>query len=137
MYAKGAPLMLDFAAMYTPSRREMWLHPGGLTFNMDETVRPATDDPKDDWWHKSGDEDYRKLKVAPFTSVEPQQDPDAANELATFGKVTAFHSTPQADFAEMKRMLHYCIAWRSRCSRCASPSRTGWIPSCCSPKAAR
>ncbi|MGD0091935.1 MAG: hypothetical protein ABSE73_18635, partial [Planctomycetota bacterium] len=49
LYAKGAPLMLDFAAMYTPSMREMWLHPGGLSFNHDETVRPAGDDPKDDW----------------------------------------------------------------------------------------
>ena len=33
--------MIDFAAMYTPSMRENWLHPGGLTFNHDETLRPA------------------------------------------------------------------------------------------------
>ena len=67
LYAKGVPLMVDFASMYTPSMREEWLHPGGLTFNHDETVRPASDDPKDDWWRKSADADYRSLKVAPFS----------------------------------------------------------------------
>ncbi|MHB9133749.1 MAG: hypothetical protein ACYDBB_22015 [Armatimonadota bacterium] len=107
MYAKGVPLMMDFAAMYTPSMREQWLHPGGLTFNHDEVVRPATEDPKNDWWRKSADADYRKLTVAPFTDVEPGPDPDAKSELDTFGKITAFRSSPQADYAEMQRNMRY------------------------------
>lgn len=105
MYGKGAPLMMDFAAMYTPSMRELWLHPGGLTFNPDETVRPATDDPKNDWWKKRPE--YRDLKTAPFTVIEPRADPAAKSDLETFGKVTAFSSTPQADFAIMQRRLSY------------------------------
>ncbi len=107
MYAKGAPLMMDFAAMYTPSMREMWMHPGGLTFNHDETIRPAGDDPKDDWWRKSADEQYRKSEKAPFTAVEPNGSPVSTADLDRMGEVTAFKSTPQADFAEMKRRLSY------------------------------
>lgn len=107
MYAKGAPLMVDFAAMYTPSMREQWLHPGGLTFNHDESVRPATDDPKSDWWRKGANEDYRKLKTAPFTAVEMRGDPESAADLDSFGTVTAFRSLPQADYAEMKRNIRY------------------------------
>jgi hypothetical protein len=107
MYSKGAPLMMDFAAMYTPSMREQWMHPGGLTFNNDEVVRPAADAPSNDWWRKSANADYRGLKTAPFTSVEPRPDPASTAALDTFGKVTAFRSLPQADYAEMQRRLSY------------------------------
>lgn len=107
LYAKGAPLMVDFAAMYTPSIRQQWLHPGGLTFNHDETVRPATDDPKNDWWRKSADADLRGLKTAPFTDVEMASDPRSTDELDTFGKVTQFLATPGADYAVMERHLSY------------------------------
>ena len=106
-YAKGAPLMADFAAMYTPSMREQWLHPGGLTFNHDETPRPASEEPKDDWWRKSRSEDYRKLTTAPFTVVEMKEDPTARDDLGTFGKVTAFQAGPQADYARMERRVSY------------------------------
>ena len=107
LYAKGAPLMMDFAAMYTPSMRQQWMHPGGLTFNHDESVRAPVDDGSDDWWRKSRNADYRALKKAPFTAVEPRPDPRAGGELNTFGKVTAFGSFPAADYAEMKRRLRY------------------------------
>jgi len=107
LYAKGAPLMVDFAAMYTPSMREQWMHPGGLTFQHDEAPRPPRDDGTDDWWRKSRSADYRALKTAPFTAVEPRPDPQAAGELDTFGKVTAFRSLPAADYAEMQRRLRY------------------------------
>lgn len=107
LYAKGAPLMMDFAAMYTPSMREQWLHPGGLSFNHDETVRPAGTDPKDAWWRESADPDYRTTATAPFTVVEMRADPNATDDLGTFGRVTAFHARPQADYAEMQRRLRY------------------------------
>ena len=106
-YAKGAPLMADFAAMYTPSMREQWLHPGGLTFNHDETVRPAGEDPRDDWWRKAADASFRNLKTAPFTVVEMKENPTATDPLGTFGKVTAFHAAPQADYARMERQVGY------------------------------
>ena len=107
MYAKGVPLMMDFAAMYTPSMRENWLHPGGLTFNHDETVRPAGTDPKDDWWRKGANEQYRKLANAPFTAVEVKPSPTSAADLDRQGEVTGFKSTPQADFAVMRRRISY------------------------------
>ncbi len=107
LYGKGAPLMADFAAMYTPSMREQWMHPGGLTFNHDETIRPAVDYPKDDWWQKSTNADYRALKTAPFTVVEMKESPTATDALGTFGKVTAFKNTPQADYARMERQVSY------------------------------
>jgi len=107
MYAKGAPLMMDFAAMYTPSMREQWLHPGGLTFNHDETVRPATDDPQNDWWRKSQNASYRALKTAPFTAVEMRPHPNPESDLDHMGQVTSFRTTPWADFAEMRRRISY------------------------------
>ena len=106
-YAKGAPLMVDFAAMYTPSMRETWLHPGGLTFNHDETIRPTTDDPKDDWWHKGPNEEYRKSKTAPFTDIEMNMSPTSAADIDRMGELADFKSTPQADFAVMKRRVSY------------------------------
>ena len=107
LYAKGVPLMADFAAMYTPSMRENWLHPGGLTFNHDETVRPAGEDPKDDWWRKSANADYRALKTAPFTVVEMKEDPTAKDDLTMLGTVTAFKPAPQADYARMERQVGF------------------------------
>ena len=107
MYAKGVPLMMDFAAMYTPSMRENWLHPGGLTFNHDETLRPAEEDAKDDWWRKGADEQYRKAGKAPFTAVEIKPSPASTADVDRQGEITVFKSTPQADFAEMKRRVSY------------------------------
>jgi hypothetical protein len=107
MYGKGAPLMMDFAAMYTPSMRENWMHPGGLTFNHDETVRPAGTDPKDDWWRKSANEQYRKSEKAPFTAVEMKPSPTSTADLDRQGELTVFKSTPQADFAVMQRKVSY------------------------------
>jgi hypothetical protein len=107
MYGKGAPLMMDFAAMYTPSMRENWLHPGGLTFNHDEAVRPAGTDPKDDWWRKSANEQYRKCEKAPFTAVEMKPSPTSTADLERMGELTTFKSTPQADFAVMQRRVSY------------------------------
>ncbi len=107
LYAKGAPLMVDFAAMYTPSMRQQWLHPGGLTFDHDETIRPAGDDPQDDWWRKSANAHYRGLQTAPFTVVEMKPNPASADPLDTFGEVTAFHATPAADYARMERRIAY------------------------------
>ncbi|HLX62262.1 MAG TPA: hypothetical protein VKX17_13360 [Planctomycetota bacterium] len=113
LYAKGVPLMVDFAAMYTPSMRETWMHPGGLTFDHDETVRPASpapappDDPKDSWWRNGANEQYRKSAKAPFTAVEMNMSPESAADIDRMGEVTAFKSTPQADFAVMKRRISY------------------------------
>jgi len=105
MYAKGAPLMMDFAAMYTPSVREEWLHPGGLSFNHDERVREAKDDEQEEWWRKRPS--YRNLKTAPFTVIQTCPSPEAKSDLDTFGQVTAFRTGPQADYAEMKRRISY------------------------------
>jgi hypothetical protein len=107
MYAKGAPLMMDFAAMYTPSMRENWLHPGGLSFNHDETLRPAGDDPKDDWWRKGPNEQYRKAAKAPFTVVEMKPSPSSTAAVDRQGCVTAFRTTPLADYAATERRLSY------------------------------
>ena len=47
LYAKGAPLMIDFGSQYVPDIREAYFHNGGLIFNPDETVRacPGHDRP--------------------------------------------------------------------------------------------
>jgi hypothetical protein len=107
LYAKGAPLMMDFAAMYTPSMREQWLHPGGLTFNHNEAVRPAGNDAKDDWWRKSANAYYRELTNAPFSVVEMQPSPGATNDIGTFGRVVTFRASPVADYARLERQLSY------------------------------
>ena len=105
LYAMGAPLMVDFAAMYTPSMREAWLHSGGLTFNHDETIRRSFSDAADGWWRKSPS--YRDLAVAPFTVLEQRPDPESEREIDTFGEVTAFRSAPEADYAAMQRRIRY------------------------------
>ena len=107
LYAQGVPLMADFAGMYTPSMRENWMHPGGLTFNHDEAVRPAGNDPQDDWWRKCANAQYRELKTSPFTVVEMKENPAAQDDLGTFGRVTAFRTAPQADYARMERQVGY------------------------------
>lgn len=107
LYAKGAPLMVDFAAMYTPSMRQQWLHPGGLTFDHDEAIRPAGDDPKDNWWRTGHNAHYRQLQTAPFTVVEMRANPDSSDPLDTFGKVTEFRTGQRADYARMERRIAY------------------------------
>ena len=104
-YAKGAPLMVDFAAMYTPSMREQWLHPGGLTFNHDETPRAPVAGQKDDWWRKNPN--YKDLAIAPFTVVEMRPDPRSTDPVETFGKVTVFKPGTAADYAVMERRISY------------------------------
>jgi hypothetical protein len=105
LYAKGAPLMVDFAAMYTPSMREQWMHPGGLTFNHDETPRAPGPGAKDEWWRKNPN--YKDLTVAPFTVVEMRSDPRCTDPIETFGKVTTFQPGPAADYAVMQRRVSY------------------------------
>ena len=105
LYSKGAPLMVDFAAMYTPSMREQWLHAGGLTFNHDETVRPAGNDPKDKWWRESPS--YKEFATAPFTAVEMRADPNAKDGFGTFGLVTAWQPGAVADYTRLERQISY------------------------------
>ncbi len=52
-------------------------------------------------------------------------DPDATNDLDTFGKVTAFKTTPQVDYAEMQRHMRYF----NRVRLCAAGRPMGWISS--------
>ena len=104
-YAKGAPLMVDFAAMYTPSIGEAWLHPGGLSFNHDETVRPCPGrDQKGCYYTGKVWQDH---KVEPFTCLEPGWDPQAKDLDEAHGKVTRFVTLPAADYAEMVRPIRY------------------------------
>ncbi|HPD17803.1 MAG TPA: hypothetical protein PLE19_22935 [Planctomycetota bacterium] len=104
-YAKGAPLMVDFAAMYTPSIGEAWLHPGGLSFNHDETVRPCPGRDQQGCYYTG--KVWQDHKVEPFTSLEPGWDPQAKDLDEAMGKVTRFVTLPAADYAEMVRPVRY------------------------------
>jgi hypothetical protein len=105
LYSKGAPLMADFAAMYTPSIREAWHHAGGLSFNHDETLKdcPGRDKPGCYYTGKVWQEHTKE----PFTSLQPGWDPTAANLDEAFGTVTRFATTANVDYAEMARKISY------------------------------
>jgi hypothetical protein len=105
LYSKGAPLMVDFAAMYTPSIGEAWLHPGGISFNHDETVRPCPGRDKPGCYYTG--KVWQDHKVEPFTSLEPGWDPQAKDLDEAFGKVERFATLPAADYAEMTRPIRY------------------------------
>ncbi|MBM4032862.1 MAG: hypothetical protein FJ291_13890 [Planctomycetes bacterium] len=104
-YAKGAPLMVDFAAMYTPSIGEAWLHPGGLSFNHDETVRTCPGRDQKGCYYTG--KVWQEHKVEPFTCLEPGWDPQAKDMDEAMGKVTRFVTLPAADYAEMARPIRY------------------------------
>jgi len=110
-HARGVPLMVDFAAMYTPSIRQVWQHPGGLVFDVDETLRTVADAiaPRDAWWRESGNSDIRALRTAPFTVVEPGNNPAATSDIEFLGAVTAFEPGEKADYARMERDLSYMV----------------------------
>ncbi len=105
LYAKGAPLMADFAAMYTPSIRQAWHHPGGLSFNHVETLKncPGRDKPGCYYTGKVWAEHTKE----PFTNLQPGWDPSAASLDDAFGTVTRFATLPAADYAEMARRINY------------------------------
>ena len=109
LYARGVPLMMDFAGMYTPSIRQVWQHPGGLVFDVDETVRAVGDEvlPEDKWWREGANADVRDLRIALFTVTEPTRDPAAEDEYALMGVVSAFEPGERADYARMERDLRY------------------------------
>ena len=104
-YAKGVPLMIDFAGMYTPSLRELWLHAGGLTFNHDESIRKCPGRDQDGCWYKGAA--WENHAVEPFTDVEPGQDPDAKTPAESFGEVKLFTPGARADYAAMSRPMRY------------------------------
>ncbi|OPZ87782.1 MAG: Heparinase II/III-like protein [bacterium ADurb.Bin429] len=105
LYSKGAPLMVDFAAMYTPSFRETWHHAGGLTFGTDERVKPCPGKDHKDCYYTG--KIWEPHSIEPFTSVEPGWDPTAKDLDEAFGTVQGFVSTPRADYAEMHRRISY------------------------------
>ena len=101
LYAKGAPLMIDFAAMYTPSLRETWVHPGGISFNHIETVRPCPGKEKTGCYFKGNV--WRDHEREPFTCLQWGLDPEAETYEESLGEVTSFVTLPAADFAVMQR----------------------------------
>jgi len=105
LYAKGAPLAVDFAAMYTPSIGEAWEHPGGLSFDHDESGRrcPGRDKPGCYFTGKIWDEHTRE----PFTCLDPGWDPQARSLDEAFGTVHGFVTLPAADYAAMTRRIAY------------------------------
>lgn len=101
LYAKGAPLMLDFASQYQPNIGQSWLHNGMVTFDHREQVRPCPgrDQPGCYFTGKV----WVEHKVEPFTSLEFGWPPDAANLDEAHGWADTFHTTPTADYAAMRR----------------------------------
>jgi hypothetical protein len=104
-YSHGAPLMADFAAMYTPSFREAWHHPGGLSFDTDESVKPCPGRGTPGCYYTG--KIWEEHTLEPFTSVEPGWDPTAKDLDVAFGKVSGFVTLPAADYAEMSRRINY------------------------------
>ncbi|MHB9131814.1 MAG: heparinase II/III domain-containing protein [Armatimonadota bacterium] len=104
-YAKGAPVMVDFAGMYTPSFGQAWEHAGGLTINHNEAVKPCPGKGKDGCFYTG--KVWVEHTTEPFTSLEPGWDPQAKDLDEAFGKVTRFATTPVADYAEMSRRINY------------------------------
>lgn len=106
-HAKGAPLMMDFAAMYTPSMRQNWLHPGGIAFDVDETVRPAASPSQDAWWREGPNAKLRESAPAPFTALEIRPSPASNQSIDRGGKVTTFITRPEADYCVIQRQVSY------------------------------
>lgn len=105
LYAKGAPLMLDFASQYSPSISQSWLHNGMVTFDHREEVRPCPgrDSPGCYFTGKV----WVEHKTEPFTCLEIGWPPDATDLDEVFGRADSFVSSPQADYAAMRRRTRY------------------------------
>jgi hypothetical protein len=105
LYAKGAPLMVDFASQYSPSIGAAVFHNGSLTFNHDETVRPCPgrDTPGCYFTGKP----WEAHTLEPFTCLEPAWDPTAKTIEEAMGTVTSFVSQPSADYGVLTRRINY------------------------------
>jgi len=105
LYAKGAPLMLDFASQYQPSIGQSWLHNGMITFDHREETRPCPGRDKEGCYFTG--KVWVEHKTEPFTCLEFGWPPDAANLDEAFGEAEAFVTTPRADYAAMRRRSRY------------------------------
>ncbi len=105
LYAKGAPLMIDFGSQYEPSIREAYFHNGGLIFNPDETVRACPGRGKPGCFFTG--KVWSEHTVEPFTCLEPGWDPEANNLDDALGKAVDFTTFPTADYAAMERHINY------------------------------
>lgn len=101
LYAKGAPLMLDFASQYSPSIGQSWLHNGMITFDHREDVRPCPGRDKEGCYFTG--KVWVEHTIEPFTCLEFGWPPNAANLDEAFGQAESFVTTPQADYAAMRR----------------------------------
>ena len=107
LYAKGAPLMMDFGSQYVPEMGLTWNHNGGITFDNDETVRRlGGKTSKDSYFYDktAGPETY---EIEPFTCLQPGVDPRLTSFDDAFLKDVDFRSQPAADYAVAEQKLSY------------------------------
>ncbi|MHB9131386.1 MAG: hypothetical protein ACYDBB_09890 [Armatimonadota bacterium] len=109
LYAKGAPLMVDFGSQYVPNMRLTMIHPGGITFDHNETVKPSPGrNDKGSWFYgKTGGP--QQLTVEPFTCLQPGTDPRATNFDEVYGRATYFNALPAADYGVTEQKLTYLL----------------------------
>lgn len=96
-YARGVPLALDFATMYTPHTSGAWLH-STLTYDHREHARPVRcpgQGHKDCFY--TGKPWYAH-EFEPHTVIEPTPDRAALDFTEVHGKITAFATQPAADY---------------------------------------
>lgn len=108
LYAKGAPLMMDFGPQYVPSMRHTMCHPGGITFDHDESIRKLGGMANvNSWFHARTAKPDKDYEIEPFTCLQPGIDPRATNFDDAFMKDVYFKSTPTADYAVAEQQLTY------------------------------
>lgn len=96
-YARGVPLSLDFATMYTPHTPGAWLHTT-LTYDHLEHLAPmkcpGRDHPDCFYTGKS----WYPHEFEPHSVLEPIPDRASTEFTEVHGKITSFASQPAADY---------------------------------------
>lgn len=105
LYAKGAPLMLDFASQYQPHLTAAWVHNGTVTFDHVEEVRPCPGRDQEGCWYTG--KVWLEHTVEPFTCLEPGPDPRAEGWEEAMAKVTHFTNMMTADYAVLEWDMGY------------------------------
>lgn len=96
-YARGVPLAMDFASMYTPRTSSPWWH-STLSYNHQEHTDPAPCPGRGQPGCFYTGKSWYEHKVEPNTALAPIPDTTASNITEVNGQVVAFASQPGADY---------------------------------------
>jgi hypothetical protein len=105
-YARGVPLALDFASMYSPQTASALWH-STLSYNHREHASPV---PCPGRGHKDcfyTGKLWYEHKFEPHTILQPIADPAAASITDLHGRVAEFTSQPEADYVRGEARRHW------------------------------